>query len=129
MTSVAPRWPRYRRLRPDIAARPTNVIDTIALFTRSALSTASAASFTRARDTVSLRTVEEMSIPTARGGFFTLCYRARLSDPDILGVGLDDLSHEPVPDDIGIAQIIEADAINARKDALDLHQTRIFALR
>src|SRR6202158_6639342 len=71
ITSVGPLCPRYRRLTSDIAARPTNVIDSIAFLTPAALRTAAAASFTRGPDTRSRRTLEDMSIASARGGDFT----------------------------------------------------------
>jgi hypothetical protein len=54
-------------LRRDIAARPTNVIDSIASLILSERSVATAAFWTSARDTLSLRTLEEMSIARPRG--------------------------------------------------------------
>src|SRR5215210_6392877 len=41
----------------------------------------------------------------------------------ILRVGLDDLAHEPVPDDVGFVQVIERDALDAGEHPLNLDQT------
>jgi hypothetical protein len=54
-------------LSSEIVALPTKVIDNIASFTRSVLSVASAVSLSRERETVSLRTLEDMSIAIPRG--------------------------------------------------------------
>jgi hypothetical protein len=50
-----------------MVARPTKVIDSIASFTRSDRRAAIAAFLTSERDTVSRRTLEEMSIASPRG--------------------------------------------------------------
>src|SRR5687768_8222961 len=112
----------------DIAARPTNVIEIIASLTRSDSSAATAASLTRARETVSLRTVDEMSIAWVPGDPFTWAPPRRRSDSRILCVRLDDLAHETVANDIGISEIVKPDAVDSRQYALDMHESRILAL-
>src|SRR5438105_5846402 len=111
-----------------MAARPTKVMESIASFTRSAPRVAVAAFRTRARETLSRRTLDDMSIARPRGGRFTQSPRAESSGAGILGVGFDDLANEPVPHDIGIGEILESDAIDPGKDPLDLDESGFFPL-
>src|SRR5438445_11361430 len=53
--------------------------------------------------------------------------RGTASRARILDVGLDDLAHQSVTHHVGIGQILKADTIDAGKDALDLHESRLFA--
>ena len=92
-----------------MAVRPTKVIDSIASLMPSAVKAAIAASLTLDRETPSRLTVEDTSIASL--------LRAR-----IFGVRLDDLAHKPVPDDVSVAEIVESDSVDARKDPLDLYQ-------
>ena len=97
-------------------------METIASVTRSALSTATAASLTRARETLSRRTLDEMSIAIRRAPFTRSPPRLG-SGARILCVCLDYLPHQSVPNDVSIGEIMEPDAFDARQNALDLHQS------
>src|SRR3954468_12031701 len=128
MTSVGPSWPRYRRLRREIAARPTKVIESIASRTRSARRVAAAASLMRARDTVRRRTLDEMSMARPRGEPFNQPSTRVSSGSRVLGVRFDDLAHQAVTHDVRVIEIVESDSIDAGQDALDLHQPRLLSI-
>src|SRR5215204_5763987 len=47
----------------------------------------------------------------------------------ILRVRLDDVPHQSVAHDVDVREVVEGDSLDAREDALDLHQAGLLALR
>src|SRR3982751_2353006 len=113
-----------------MAARPTKVMESIASRTCSARRVMAAASLIRARDTVRRRTLDEISMARPRGeSFFTQPPARAASGAGVVGVRFDDLAHQTVPHDVGVIEIMKPDSIDARQDALDLHQPRLLSIR
>ena len=65
--AIAQRGILHPEMTPEMAARPTKVIESIASFTFSARSVATAASRTSARETLNRRTLDDTSIASPRG--------------------------------------------------------------
>ena len=105
-------------MRREIAARPTNVIESMASFTPSARIVASAALRTSARETLKRRMLDEMSIASPRGGLFTQALRAHESGARVLGICLDDLAHESVAHDVAMRSRVIAGGVSAVACAL-----------
>ncbi len=116
MTSVGPEWPRYSRLMRLIAVVPTNATDTSASLIRSDRSVASTSALTLEAASGTRRTLEETST-RMRDAF------NGLSVTGVVGVGLDDFPHEPMTDDIGVVEVVKPDAVDARKNPLDLDKS------
>src|SRR5438552_401415 len=66
-------------------------------------------------------------------GAMTRVRRSRtLTAPLLPGVGrvrANDVAHQSVPDDVGLVEVMEADSVDSRQDAFDLHQARVLSLR
>src|SRR5689334_23698672 len=41
---------------------------------------------------------------------------------------LDDVADETMPNDVGLVEVVKADAVDPREDSFDLHQSRILSL-
>src|SRR6266536_2429579 len=120
-TSVGPTRPRYREFRLAIASGPRNVTETSARWILSDVRVAATSARTRALRSGSRESVVETS--TCISPLF------RDSVSRVVGVRLDDLTHEAVANDVRFAQILEADAIDSLKNPLDLHQSGFLASR
>src|SRR5689334_8185096 len=46
----------------------------------------------------------------------------------VFSVGTDDVPDQPMPHDIGVAEVAESDSFDPRQDALDLEQPRVLAV-
>src|SRR5687767_8302576 len=115
MTSVPPRWPRWRRLRSAIVLLETNAIESMADFTRSRWSTKSASARTDVVASDRRRRPASTTMPR--------------STVTVRRIGLDDLAHQPVPDDVHIRQVVERNSLDAGQDPLDLNQSRFLTRR
>lgn len=114
----------------EIAVVPTKAIDTSASRTRSDSSVAVTSSRTRAADSPGLRTVADTStLIRAMRPAVGLRREPARSDACVVRVCPDDLSNEPVTHHVRLVQIVEADALDSRQDALDLYETRLLAPR
>src|SRR6266542_325433 len=120
-TSVGPTRPRYREFTLAIASGPRNVTETSARWILSDVRVAATSARTRALRSGSRASVVETS--TCISPLF------RDSVSRVVGVRLDDLTHEAVANDVRFAQILEADAIDSLKNPLDLHQSGFLASR
>src|SRR5688500_1019491 len=115
ITSVCPRWPRWRRLRSAMVRRETKAMDSIAERTRSLRSTNPASSRTEPVASESRRRPVSTSMPG--------------SAVEVRGIRLDDLAHEPMANDVDVREIVERDPLDPGENALDLDEPRFLAGR
>jgi len=116
-SASAPRCCRWLQFSAAIFRSETNVTETTASRTFSARNTDSATRCTRASAT-GIRTCSLATCTT----------RVTVLVP-VLRVRLDDVAHETMAHDVDVREVVKGNSIDARQNALDLHEAGLLALR